>query len=116
VDRVELSRHARAGIAFVGGAKGPFAASAFDLDADLTEVESDTGQRVRQVAAGGEVWLVRRWLGLRGGVTRDRSVVSRSTYSGGASLRVAPHSHLDASVRVGDAIKKDWSVSFRVTF
>ena len=114
---VRLERQARAGVALLlpaaGGVDGVTVAS----DLDLTRTSTVSGE-IKHWATGGEIWLGRRHVGVRGGLTRnmvgDGGPVTRSF---GFSVSPLKGVFLDAARSVGaDSSLRGWSASVRLTF
>ena len=113
-DATELSRHVRAGVAFMPEAVGGhFVVTA---DADLTTTGTMGGDE-RHMAAGLEAWTPSRRVGLRGGVAMNTLGDSRATASGGLSVAFLRGAYLDGQLTGGsDAVRRGWSVGLRVTY
>jgi hypothetical protein len=114
-DGIRLSRQVRVGAAFDGEAVGvvPFTVA---LDADVRRYDGGSGER-RVVAIGGEHWLVRRRLAVRGGArfntvgATDRAVTAGTSVSPRAGLFVDAH-----VAHGGDTGDGGWGVAARVSF
>ena len=73
--------------------------------------------RRRLVAGGGEVWLLARRVGLRGGVTANTVDAARLSGSAGASAAVRTGLYVDGQVTRGsDRTIKGWGFALRVTY
>jgi len=114
-DGIRLARQVRVGAAFEGEAAATLPVTV-SLDADLLRYDAGTGER-RVVAIGGEHWLVRRRLAVRGGArfntvgANDRAVTAGTSVSPRAGLFV------DAYIgHGGDAGDTGWGVAARVSF
>src|SRR4029079_8560655 len=70
-ERFELKRQARAGIAVLAKSKGVVEALTVAADVDVTRTATPFGD-VRHVALGGEAWLAKRRVGVRGGVAGNK--------------------------------------------
>ena len=98
------------------GKTGVFDAVTVAVDSDLTTSSTVLGD-TRQVAAGGEIWMFRRRLGLRGGLSADTLGDRRTARSTGASVALRTGLYLDGAWTVGsDERRTGWSVSLRSSF
>jgi hypothetical protein len=113
----KLRRHARAGAAVTTGSRGVIGGATVAVDADLVKTPTVLGDE-RRVAAGGEVWMWRQMVGLRGGASMSTIGDRRSSLSAGASGAVRPGTYIDAELTGGgsDEERRGWAVSLRVTF
>jgi hypothetical protein len=113
----ELKRQARAGFAVFGAGGGAVDAVSAAVDADLTRTETALGD-VRHVAAGAEMWLFRRRLALRGGVSANTVGDAGNSLSAGMSLGSgAAGVFVDGALTVGsDQSREGWSLGFRLAF
>jgi hypothetical protein len=114
-DGIRLPRHARVGVAFDGEAVGraPFLLS---LDVDLHRYDAGAAER-QVVAVGGEHWLKRRRIAVRGGARINTVGDTASVVTGGASVSPRAGFFVDGHVAVGgDASDEGWSVAARVSF
>jgi hypothetical protein len=110
-NRLLLRRQVRAGVAFV--ARGTVTVA---VDADLSKTPTAFGD-ARHVAAGAEAWLLRRRIGLRGGVSVNTVAETSASTSTGLSLAVRPSTFVDAALTVGsDRSREGWNLGLRVTF
>ena len=112
----ELSRRARAGVALVHTSSGPFDRFVVAVDADLTSSPVAGGDE-RVVAAGGEVWLRGRRVGVRGG--GGFNVLAGGEAFGAFGLTVVPYPRLNldgAVTRSSDSTRDRWSLGVRLTF
>jgi F plasmid transfer operon protein TraF len=110
-NRLVLRRQVRAGMAFV--ARGTVTVAA---DADLSKTATAFGD-ARHVAAGAEAWLLRRRVGLRGGVSANTVGETGVSTSTGGSLAVRRGTFVDAALTVGsDRSREGWNLGLRVTF
>ena len=110
-----LARQARAGIAFTARSPGTVSEVTVAADADLTKTMTVVGE-TRHVTAGAELWLWRRSLGLRGGLSKD-TVVDRGSASAGLSLALRSGIYLEGHLTGGtDAARRSWGSGLRVTF
>jgi hypothetical protein len=110
-NRLVLRRQVRAGVAFV--ARGTVTVA---VDADLSKTATAFGD-ARHVAAGAEAWLLRRRLGLRGGVSANTVGETSASTSTGLSLAVRSGTFVDAALTVGsDRSREGWNLGLRVTF
>jgi F plasmid transfer operon, TraF, protein len=115
---IRMARQARVGAALVPrslptGVHGPFTLA---LDADLTRTPGPDGE-LRRAAAGGEYWLLKGLIGVRGGIRWSTLGTSDTAFSGGFTVRL-PHSvHVDGQMTNGDALEQaEWNVGARITF
>ena len=69
-ERFELKRQVRAGLAVLAKSPGFIQALTVAADADLTRTATPFGD-VRHLALGGEAWLAKRRVGVRGGVAAN---------------------------------------------
>jgi hypothetical protein len=115
-ERFELKRQARAGIAVLAKAKGVVEALTVAADVDVTRTATPFGD-VRHVALGGEAWLAKRRVGLRGGVAANTIGERRTTTSTGVSVKTVSSIYIDAARTFGaDQSIRGWSTSVRFTF
>jgi len=115
VDAMTLRRQVRAGFSF-GRRRGAIGGAIVAVDADLTTTPTVVGDE-RHLAVGGEAWLLKQSLGLRGGVSLSTIGARRSSLSGGASVALRAKTYVDAQVTGGsDESRHGWSVDLRVTF
>ena len=115
-ERFELKRQVRAGLAVVGKSPGWIQALTIAADADVTRTATPFGD-VRHVALGGEVWLAKRRVALRGGVAANTIGERRTTTSTGASVKAIAGIYIDAARTFGsDQTIRGWSTSGRITF
>jgi F plasmid transfer operon, TraF, protein len=115
---VSLSRQVRVGAAVAPSLSGHglFQAFTVAVDADVTRSVTVLGER-RHVAAGAEAWLLKRRLGIRGGIRVN--TLNQALPVGTAGLSVALHSgfYLDGEISRGeDATARGWGLGARVTF
>jgi hypothetical protein len=87
------------------------------VDADLVKSPTLLGDE-RRVAVGGEIWALRRRVGVRGGISGSTIGARRSALSGGASAALRQGTYVDAELTGGgtDESRQGWSVALRVTF
>jgi hypothetical protein len=112
----ELKRQARAGVALIGGGRGPLSAIVAAVDLDLTRTATALGE-VRHVAAGVEAWLLQRRLGLRGGVSANTVGDVGNSASAGISLGSRSGYYIDGALTVGsDKAREGWGLSLRLSF
>jgi F plasmid transfer operon, TraF, protein len=115
---VRMTRQFRVGAALVPralptGAHGPFSLA---IDADLRTTPDVRGDR-RTAAAGGEYWLGKGLVGVRGGVRWSTSGDSRRAVSGGFTVRLPRSVHAEGQLtKANDSDEKEWAVGARVTF
>jgi hypothetical protein len=116
VDPVTLSRQVRTGLAITEGSQASAAQVTISADADLTRVTTVDGDE-RHVGGGLELWLARRRIGLRGGVSANTLGATRTSPSAGLSLALRSGTYLDGAWTTGsDPTRKGWGVDLRVTF
>lgn len=116
-DAWSLKRESRAGVAFV--ARGTRAEFTADGDADLTHVTTFAGD-VQHVSGGAELWLFKRILGVRSGLS-DETIGSRWSRSGGLSLMLQQsrytRTYVEGQLTGGsDEVRRGWGVGLRLTF
>jgi hypothetical protein len=110
-NRFALRRQARAGIAFT--TQGFLTVG---LDADLSKTATALGD-ARHVAAGIEAWLLRRRVGLRGGVSANTVGETSSSTSAGVSIGVRSGVFVDGALTVGsDRSREGWSAGVRLSY
>lgn len=115
---VRMTRQVRVGAALVPralptGVHGPFSLA---LDADLTRTPGPSGE-LRRAAAGGEYWLLKGLIGVRGGIRWSTLGASDTAFSGGFTVRLPRSVHVDGQLTNGDALEQaEWNVGARITF
>jgi hypothetical protein len=115
---VRMTRQFRVGAALAPralpmGVYGPFSLA---LDADLTTTPDVRGDR-RTVAAGGEYWLAKGLVGVRGGVRWSTLGDSRRALSGGATVRLPRSVYVEGQMtKQNESDENEWLVGARVTF
>jgi F plasmid transfer operon protein TraF len=115
-EHFELKRQARAGVAVLAKSKGIVEALTIAADADLTRTATPFGN-VRHVALGGEAWLAKQRVGLRGGVAANTIGERRMTTSTGVSVKTVSSIYIDAARTFGsDQSIRGWSTAVRITF
>jgi hypothetical protein len=116
-DAIKLRRHARAGVAVTSGPRGVIGDVTLAVDADLVKTPTLRGDE-RRVAAGAEIWALKRRVGVRGGVSASTIGARRSALSAGASAALRPRTFVDAELTGGgsDEGRRGWGVALRVTF
>jgi hypothetical protein len=115
-DRFELKRQVRAGLAVLAKSKGAIQALAITSDADFTRTTTPFGD-VRHLALGGEAWLGKRRVGLRGGVATNTIGERRTTTSTGVSVKTFSALYIDAARTFGsDQSIRGWSTTARIAF
>jgi len=109
-----LDRQVRAGLAVpthVSGAPLMLAA-----DADLTKTPTANGD-AQHVAAGAELWLGGKKIGIRGGVSANLVGEKRTVTSSGLSFAVKSGVYLDGAWTFGDDVTRSgWGITLRATF
>jgi hypothetical protein len=114
-DRIGLARQVRVGAAFTSDPSGP-GALALTMDADLTRTGTIDGNE-RHVAAGTELWMPNRRVGVRGGVSGNTTGAARVSGSIGASLAIRRGAYVDGQLTRGaDGARRGWSLGFRAAF
>jgi hypothetical protein len=115
-DAITLQRHARAGVAISSGARGIVGRATVAVDADLVKTMTVFGEE-RRVAVGGEAWMPKGILGVRGGVSANTIGSRRLSPSGGVSAAFRRGMYIDAEVTGGsDEGRHGWGLALRVTF
>jgi len=115
---VRINRQFRVGAALAPrslptGVHGPFSLA---VDAELTTTPGVRGDR-RMAAAGGEYWLARGIVGVRGGVRWNTLGDSDRAFSVGFTVRFPRSAHLEGQVTKGEAVEEtQWNIGARVTF
>jgi hypothetical protein len=113
---VTLRREARAGFALLVRPRRAVDEAAVDLDVDVTRNQGGSGE-VRRIAGGGEVWVFRRQLGLRAGVSGSTTGAARTTGSAGLSLALRRGTYVEAQLTGGaDSTRSGWGMDLKVTF
>jgi hypothetical protein len=117
-DAFELKRIARAGVSVSGNPGGViWVTGAFD--ADLTTVQTAAGD-ARHIAGGGELWVWKRIIGLRGGLSEE-TIHNVNSQSGGVSVMALAGQYLKTYVDAqwtggSDLLRRGWGVDLRLTF
>jgi hypothetical protein len=115
---IRMKRQFRVGAALAPrslptGVHGPFTVA---IDADLTTTPSPSRER-RGAAIGGEYWLARGQLGVRGGVRWSTLGDDYRAVSGGLSVRLPRSVHAEGqATKWDDTDKVHWNFGIRVTF
>jgi hypothetical protein len=115
---VRMTRQFRVGAALVPralptGVHGPFSIA---IDADLRSTPDIRGDQ-RTAAAGGEYWLRKGLVGVRGGVRWSTLGDSRRALSGGLTVRLPRSVHAEGQLtKHNESDQKEWTVGARVTF
>jgi hypothetical protein len=111
----KLPRQARTGVSFKAGSAAT-AELTLALDADLTTTPTAFGD-VRHLAAGAEAWLLKRSIGVRGGVGINTVGETRRSGSFGASVAFRTGAYADAQLTRGaDETRNGWGFGLRLTF
>jgi hypothetical protein len=112
---VELTRHARAGVAW--GDRWPgVSRMILAFDVDLTHAPHPDGDR-RDVAAGIERWTMQQQrLGLRAGVRASTVGEARPIVSAGASYAIRSGTFVDAYVARGASQAMAWGIAARLSY
>ena len=116
-DARTLRRTARAGAAFSSGSRGVIGEATVAVDADLVKNPTVRGEE-RRAAAGAELWMWKRRLGVRGGVSASTIGELRPAPSAGMSAALRPGTFVDAELTRGgaDEGRRGWAIALRVTF
>lgn len=115
-DEVTLVRQGRAGLAVMKGPIAGFDGLTAAVDLDLTATPTLFGE-VRHAAAGGELWLAGKRLGLRGGVTTNTIGDRRNSASVGVSVAPLKGVFIEGGRTTGaDDTLKRWTTTLRLTF
>ena len=115
-DTVVLPRRARAGVALLTPPQGPFEQVVVDVDADLNTVLVE-GHEERDVAAGAEVWMLHRRIGVRGGVGTNTANGGGSFGAVGLSVAPFPGVYVEGSLRRGESGRRNrWGIDLRLAF
>ena len=115
---VPVARQVRAGVALTprtlpSGVHGPYSLA---VDADLTESREASGV-FRLVAVGGEYWMVRGLVGVRGGIRWNTLETEFRAFSGGLTVRLPRSLFLEGHLtKPQPSGVTQWSVGTRVTF
>jgi hypothetical protein len=111
-----LPRRGRAGVALMTPARGVVnqVTVGFDFDLNQTIV---VGRQARFVAAGGELWVLGKRLGLRAGIGTNTVDAGGSFVAGGASIALRSGFYVDWAATGGsDQAAHRWGAELRVTF
>jgi hypothetical protein len=116
-DALSLQRIARAGVSITGNPGAVSVTGAFD--ADLTSVRTAFGD-ARHLAGGGELWVWKKIIGVRGGFSAE-TIHDVHSQSGGVSLMALAGQYLKTYVDAqwtggSDLLRRGWSVGLRLTF
>lgn len=110
-----MRRQVRAGAAWASNLVG-IGVLGFAVDADIRRVVTALGEE-RRVAGGGELWILGRTVGVRGGVSGSTVGHTRESHSGGVSVAVRRGIYAEGQLTGGsDELRRGWSTGFRVTF
>jgi hypothetical protein len=113
---MKLKRKARVGAAALMGPHGVLDGLVVASDLDLTKTAAVDGE-VRHVAGGAEAWLLRRHVGLRGGLSGNTVGERRAAWSYGASVAPTTGFYIEGARTVGrDDSLRAWTITLRVTF
>ena len=95
------------------GVHGPFSPA---VDADLTTTPGAFGLR-RVAAVGGEYWLARGRVGVRGGVRWSTLGDSNRSLSGGASVKLPKSAYVEGQLTKADeSDEKQWNIGVGISF
>jgi len=116
-DQLLLQRIARAGVSYTAPLGGVVLIVA--ADADLTSVMTMATDE-KHIAGGVELWLFKRIIGVRGGLSAE-TIHSVDSHSGGLSVMVLSgrylHTYLDGQWTGGtDLMRRGWGANLRLTF
>ena len=114
---VRLARHVRLGVAYDSdllraGRTKPFIVS---LDADLHAYDTVRGPR-RVLAAGAELWIAARRVGLRGGGRFNQVGARERAASVGASIAIVRNVMAEIHATAGSEAERGWGVAARAYF
>ena len=115
---VRMQRQFRVGAALAPrslptGVHGPFSLA---LDADLTTTIGPFGRR-RGAAVGGEYWLARGLVGVRGGVRWSTLGDSSRAFSGGITVKLPRSVYVEGQMTKADESDETrWNIGGRLTF
>ncbi len=113
---IVLDRQARAGVALTSTGNGRTDGVTLALDADLTTTTTAAGDE-RHVAGGIEAWMLRRRLGLRGGLSANMAGDARLVSAAGVSVALRRAMYLDGEATGGsDQTRRGWGLALRVSF
>jgi len=114
---VVLARHARAGVSLTAAGIGRADSVTVAFDADLTRTTTAAVGDERHVSGGIEAWMLKRRIGLRGGLSANTAGDARPVAAGGASVAVRSGMYVDGEATVGtDQARRGWGLGLRVTF
>jgi hypothetical protein len=114
-DGLRLSRQVRVGAAYDGDAAGTMPVTV-SVDADLRRYDAAAGER-RVIAVGGEHWIVRSRLAVRGGVRFNTVGETDHAVTAGTSISPRPGFFVDGYLaRGGRSSDGGWGVAARVSF
>jgi hypothetical protein len=116
-ERLVLERQARAGIAWILGEQQGLARAVVTADGDLTTVHT-LGGDVRHLAAGLELWLGQRRVGLRGGASANTADEVEMSWSAGTTVGLGSSGlYVDAAATFGgDKSRTGWAVGLGMTY
>jgi hypothetical protein len=115
-DTLVLARKARAGVAVLSPASSALHPFVLDVDADLNTTTVD-GRDERDVAAGGETWMSRGRLGVRGGVGKNTASGGGTFGALGVSVAPYPRFFVEGFVTRGESGRRNrWGIDLRLTF
>ena len=117
-DPLTLKRQVRVGGAYMSSG-GTMDRLVIAVDGDLTRVSTVVGD-VRHLSGGAELWLWRRAVGIRGGVSAE-TVNDHVSGSGGLSVLLQSsrylRTYLEGQFTGGtDEVRRGWGTGLRVTF
>jgi len=116
VNRFQLKRQARAGLAWLSVPHGALQGFTIAADADLTTTTTVMGD-VRHVAAGAEWWLAKGRVGIRAGGSANTIGETRESGSVGASAALTKSFLINVSATAGrDETVKGWSTGVSLVF
>ncbi len=111
-----MERQARAGVAFLAQKTGPVDAITVAADMDLTSTITVNGD-VRHFATGVEMWLIKRHLGVRSGISMNTVGERKTTGSAGVSLGGVWGLYFDAAILFGsDQARNGLNIGASMTF
>ncbi|HEY0284788.1 MAG TPA: conjugal transfer protein TraF, partial [Vicinamibacterales bacterium] len=115
---LRMRRQFRAGVALAPralptGVHGPFTVA---FDVDLTTTPDVRGER-RAAAAGGEYWLAKGLVGVRGGVRWSTTGDSNRALSGGVTVRLPKSLFVEGQMtKDNESDQNEWTAAVRLTF
>jgi hypothetical protein len=116
MNRMQLTRRVRAGVSVTTGPLAVLDSVTVAADADLTTNDTAFG-RERRLAAGAEAWLLRRHVGIRGGLSGTTVGDAPRALSGGVSVGIWSGVYLEGFITGGDSQgRHGWGSDLRLTY